>query len=116
MRYQFIQQHQGHYRLTIVLRVRGVSASAFYQWQKRPESVPARQKKQLAAQVCKFFHTSKRRYGSPRIHQDLQTVGIKCSQKRVARLMKEQNLMVPKPRKFVATTDSGHAFPLHKTS
>jgi putative transposase len=26
--------------------------------------------------------------------------------------MKEQNLMVHKPRKFVATTDSGHAFPV----
>ena len=72
----------------------------------------ARQRKQLAAQVCKFFDASKRRYGSPRIHQDLQAVGIKCSQKRVARLMKEQNLMVRKPRKFVATTDSGHAFPV----
>ena len=98
--------------MTVLLRVLGVSASAFYQWQKRPESVRARQKKQLAAQVSKFFHASKRRYGSPRIHQDLQAVGIKCSQKRVARLMKEQNLIVHKPGKFVATTDSGHAFPV----
>jgi len=46
MRYQFIQQHQGQFRMTVLLRVLGVSASAFYQWQKRPESVRARQKKQ----------------------------------------------------------------------
>jgi transposase InsO family protein len=112
MRYRFIQQHQGQFRMTVLLRVLGVSASAFYQWQKRPESVRARQRKQLAAQVCEFFHASKKRYGSPRIHRDLQALGIKCSQKRVALLMKEQNLMVRKPRKFVATTDSGHAFPV----
>jgi putative transposase len=112
MRYQFIQQHQGQFRMTVLLRVLGVSASAFYQWQKRPESQRARQKKQLAAQVGELFHASKRRYGSPRIHQDLQALGIKCSQKRVARLMKEQNLLVRKPRRFVTTTDSGHAFPV----
>jgi len=41
-----------------------------------------------------------------------KAAGIGCSQKRVARLMKEQNLMVRKPRRFVATTDSGHAFPI----
>jgi transposase InsO family protein len=112
MRYQFIQEHQGQFRMTVLLRVLGVSASAFYQWQKRPESQRARQKKQLATQVCESFHASKKRYGSPRIHRDLQALGIKCSQKRVARLMKQQNLMVRKPRRFVATTDSGHAFPV----
>jgi putative transposase len=55
MRYQFIQQHQGQFRLTILLRILEVSASAFYQWQKRPESLHAQQKKLLAAQVCELF-------------------------------------------------------------
>jgi transposase InsO family protein len=50
--------------------------------------------------------------GSPRIHQDLQASGIKCSRNRVAQLMKEHNLVVPKTRRFVTTTDSGHAFPV----
>ena len=112
MRYQFIQKHQGQFRLTILLRMLGVSASAFYQWQTRPESHRARQKKQLAAQVCELFHASKGRYGSPRIHQDLQALGIRCSQKRVAGLMKEQHLWVRKRRKFVATTDSRHTLPV----
>jgi putative transposase len=112
MRYQFIQQHQGQFRMTVLLRVLGVSGSAFYAWQKRPESPRARQKKQLAAQICELFYDSEGRYGSPRIYRDLQALGIKCSQKHVARLMKEQNLVVQEPGKFVATTDSGHAFPV----
>jgi len=112
MRYQFIQEHQGQFRTTILLRVLDVSASAFYQWQKRPVSPRARHKQLLVAQICELFAHNKGRYGSPRIHQDLQAAGIGCSRKRVARLMKEQNLAVRKPRRFVATTDSGHAFPV----
>lgn len=112
MRYQFIREHQGQFRLTILLRMLGVCASAFYQWQKRPVSQRAQQKAILAAHICELFHQSKRRYGSPRIHRDLRALGIRCSQKRVARLMREQDLVVRKLRKFVTTTDSDHAFPV----
>jgi len=76
-------------------------------------------KQLLVAQICELFEQSKGRYGSPRIYRDLQALGIRCSQmgircsqKRVARLMKEQNLVMRKPRKFVATTDAGHALPV----
>jgi len=112
MRYQFIQEHRGQFRMTVLLRVLGVSASAFYQWQKRPVSQRARHKQLLVAQICELFEQSKGRYGSPRIYRDLQALGIRCSQKRVARLMKEQNLVMRKPRRFIATTDSGHALPV----
>ncbi len=112
MRYQFIQEHQSQFRMTILLRVLGVSSSGFYGWQKRPVSQRARQKEQLIAQINELFEESKARYGSPRIHRDLQALGIQCSPKRVARLMREQNIAVPKIRKFVTTTDSAHAFPV----
>lgn len=108
MRYQFIQEH----RMTVLLRMLGVSASAIYQWQKRLVSQRARHKQLLVAQICELFEQSKGRYGSPRIYRDLQALGIRCSHKRVARLMKEQNLVVRRTRRFVATTDAGHAFPV----
>ena len=98
--------------MNVLLRVLGVCASAFYYWQKRPTSQRAQQKELLVTQIGELFHASQARYGSPRIHQDLQALGIQCSQKRVARLMKEQNLVLRKPRRFVATTDSGHVFPV----
>lgn len=112
MRYQFIQEHQGQFRRTLLFRLLGVSSSAFYQWQKRPLSQRAVQKQQLMAQIGELFEQSHGRYGSPRIHQDLQALGIQCNQNHVARLMKEHNLVVRKARRFVATTDSGHAFPV----
>jgi transposase InsO family protein len=112
MRYQFIHRHRGQFQMTVLLRVLGVSSSAFYQWQNRPVSQRARQKEHLVTHICELFEQSESRYGSPRIHRDLQNLGIRCSRKRVAQLMKEQQLVVRKPRKFVATTDSGHAFPV----
>jgi transposase InsO family protein len=112
MRYQFIQEHQSQFRMTILLRMLKVSASAFYGWQKRPVSQRAQQKELLVARISQLFQESNGRYGSPRIHQDLQAMGIRCSQKRVARLMKEHNLVVCKPRRFVVTTDSAHALPI----
>ena len=109
MRYQFIQEHQSQFRTTILLGVLDVSASAFYGWQKRPVSQRAQQKERLVTQISELFQESQGRYGSPRIYQDLQALGIRCSPKRVARLMKEQNLVARKPRRFVVTTDSDHA-------
>jgi transposase InsO family protein len=93
----------------MLLRILGVSASAFYRWQKgwkkQPVSQRARQMELLVGQICKLFGESKGRYGSPRIHRDLLALGIRCSQKRVAWLMKEQNLVVRLSRRFVATTE-----------
>ena len=66
MRYQFIQEHRGQFRMTVLLRVLDVSASAFYEWQKRPVSQRARHKQLLVAQICELFEQSKGRYGSLR--------------------------------------------------
>jgi transposase InsO family protein len=70
------------------------------------------QKETLVAHICELFCDSDRRYGGPRIHRDLKALGIRCSEKRVARLMKKQRSVARKPRKFVVTTDSKHAFPV----
>jgi putative transposase len=55
---------------------------------------------------------SDRTYGSPRVHQDLQAQGIRCSRKRVARLMRENGIRAKQARRFKATTDSDHNEPV----
>lgn len=112
MRYHFIQKHHGQFRNSVMFRALGVRASAFYRWKKRPVTERQHQKQQLAAHINELFYDSDRRYGSPRIHRDLKGLGIHCSQKRVAQLMKEHRLVARKPRKFVVTTNSSHAFPV----
>ena len=48
-------------------------------------------------------------YGRPRITAELRHRGWKVNPKRVYRLMREDNLLCVRKRKFVVTTDSNHA-------
>ncbi len=47
-------------------------------------------------------------YGRPRITEELRRQGWKVNPKRVYRLMREDNLLCVRRRKFVVTTDSNH--------
>lgn len=47
-------------------------------------------------------------YGRRRITQDLRRCGWTVNPKRVQRLMREDNLLCVRKRKFVVTTDSNH--------
>ena len=52
-------------------------------------------------------------YGSPRIHAVLQQDGVRCSRKRVARLMRQAGLRSRRrPKRRVRTTDSNHKRPV----
>lgn len=55
---------------------------------------------------------SDRSYGSPRVHKDLQEQGIRCGRKRVARLMRENGIRAKQARRYKATTDSDHRYPV----
>jgi putative transposase len=49
-------------------------------------------------------------YGRPRITAELKRQGWKVNHKRVGRIMREDNLLCLRRRKFVVTTDSNHPF------
>ena len=52
-------------------------------------------------------------YGRRRITAELRRRGVKVNHKRVARIMREDNLLCLRRRKFVATTDSRHGHPVY---
>jgi putative transposase len=52
----------------------------------------------------------RRRYGYRRITAELRREGMRVNHKRVARLMREDNLLAVQPRAFVVTTDPDHDF------
>jgi putative transposase len=58
------------------------------------------------------FEKSYQSYGSPRIREDLRVLGYKVSKSRVARIMRANNLFAKRKRKFKATTDSKHNYPV----
>ncbi len=67
-----------------------VSRSGFYAWLGRDGSRRRHHDEALGARIERIHHDSGARYGSPRVHEVLRREGIRCSNKRVARLMRER--------------------------
>lgn len=88
----------------------GLSRAGFYAWLERGPSKHASDDAVLSAKVKEIFKASKRRYGSPRVHAELEAQGFAVGKKRVERLMRENGLHARRPTAFVNTTDSSHSF------
>jgi putative transposase len=83
-----------------------VSRSGFYAWRRRPESAHARRDRQLRVLVRASFEASRKRYGSPRVWEDLREQDIHVGRKRVVRLMQEESLVARARKRFKSTTVS----------
>jgi transposase InsO family protein len=90
----------------------GVSVGGYYAARQRPASTCALADERLRVEVRAAHAKSRGRYGAPRVHEELKASGIGTSEKRVARLMREDGLVARGPHRFVVTTDSAHAEPV----
>jgi putative transposase len=82
----------------------GVSRSAYYQWSKQKPSARARDDNALREQVASIHRESRGTYGAPRVHQQLRQQGVRCSERRVARLMAKEGLCGRQRRRARRTT------------
>jgi putative transposase len=106
------KEYQKKYSISKMCQFLDVSRSGYYEWVKRGESRRKTNDRQLAERIQSIFEQSKGRYGSPRIYEELRDQGIRCSRKRVARLMREMGLKARPKRKFKETTNSKHDHPV----
>lgn len=112
MKYQFIERYKHEFPVVVMCQVLGVSESGFYAWRKRPVCQHKREDAQLIENIREEFHTHQGRYGSPRIYSELRDGQIKCSRKRVARLMREAGLCAKRKRRRVLTTKRDTTHPV----
>jgi len=56
---------------------------------------------------------NRRRYGCWRVKEDLESRGWVVNHKRIARIMREDDLLCLQKRKFMVTTDSRHSLQVH---
>ena len=67
----------------------------------------------VRGQIQQIALAHRRRYGYRRITAELRRRGMLVNHKRVARLMREDNLLAVQPRAFVVTTDAQHEFEVY---
>jgi len=89
-----------------------VSRSGYYAWLKSKPSKRVLENQMLEDRIIEIYAKSKQTYGSPRITEELNAANIFVSRPRVARLMKKASIRSIARKKFVATTDSKHSFPI----
>jgi transposase InsO family protein len=92
----------------------GVSKSGFYDWLKAPVGKRAAEEADIGKAISELFEESRRTYGSRRIRQALKKRKIRASRRRVIRIMRKLGISPSRKRRFVATTDSRHRYPVHR--
>jgi transposase InsO family protein len=82
----------------------GVSRSAYYEWLREKRTARQLEDEAVGKRIKEIFEESKGTYGSPRIYHQLRSEKVRCSRKRVARLMTELGLYARQKRAYRTTT------------
>jgi transposase InsO family protein len=89
----------------------GVSRAGFYRhWQSK---APDEEETAVRAAIHEIALANRRHYGRPRITHELRRRGMSVNHKRVGRILREDNLLAIRQRKFMATTDARHDYPVY---
>lgn len=95
---------QGSLSIERMCQIGQVSRASFYRTLKEQSS--GDEDMEVRSEIQKIVLEHRRRYGYRRVTAELRRRGLRVNHKRVARLMREDNLLAVQPRAFVATTTS----------
>jgi putative transposase len=112
MKFQFIEENRQEYAVKTMCRVLEVSECGYYAWRKRAKSQREQNNEEMTRHIQQIYENNRQIYGSPRIHVELKDRGMKCSRKRVARLMRVNGITAQYKRRRMRTTDSSHKNPI----
>lgn len=90
--FEFIDAEKAYYPISLLCRILRVSRSGYYGWKDRSPSKRDRENAALTEKIREIHNRSRRIYGYPRVHAELRALGVRCSRKRVARLMRKAGL------------------------
>ena len=104
MRFEFIDKHRNLFEIGIMCRILEVSRSGYYAWRNRAASQRKIANQELVDEIQRVFHENRQVYGPVRIWKALKKEGLKCGRDRIARLMKENQLVIKRPKWRMVTT------------
>lgn len=103
--FEFIDREKTAFEVRQMCRLLGVSASGYYAWRARPSCQRRQEDERLRVLVAEIHRFSRGTYGAPRIRAELHFGhGVRCSEKRVARLMRQLSLQGVHRRRGKRTT------------
>jgi len=85
-------------------KVLEVSRAGYYRYINKKPSSREKKDKDLTRKIKTIFQTSRRNYGSPRIHAMLKKQGESCSRKKVAKIMNQNKMKAKTRKKWKATS------------
>lgn len=106
--YELIEAEKANFATTLLCEALGVSRSGYYEWRGCRFSERDRTNEKIVTHIRSVHAEHKRRYGSPRMTDELKSRGLNVNRKRIERLMRRHALAACFPRKFRRTTDSNH--------
>ena len=89
-----------------------VSRSGYSHWRAQAQTRRAREEETLLRMIRCCHQQSRGTYGSPRIWQECRAEGVRCSENRIARIMRKYRITARPLRRAVKTTDSAHGLPV----
>jgi putative transposase len=107
-----MKDHSSEFSVERMADVLEVSRSGYYHWLGRVESPSGRDRRLFDLEVKAAFVEGRGKYGRDRVRLALDLKGRKASRKRVGASMKRQGLCFKPKRRFKATTNSRHDFPV----
>jgi putative transposase len=102
---------QGSLSIERMCQMASVSRRSFYRSLK--EQQPAEEEMEVRSAIQQIALQHRRRYGYRRITAELHRRGMPVNHKRVARIMREDNLLGMQPKQFVVTTHSNHKLEIY---
>jgi len=100
------------FRVKKMCEVFKVSKSGYYAWRMHVPSKRRKENELLLGSIEEVHRESRGTYGSPRVKVELNEKGIVCGKNRVARIMRENGIRAKAKKKYKATTDSRHTYPV----
>jgi putative transposase len=89
-----------------------VTRSAYYAWDKRPESERDKRRKRLTEQIKDEFYKNHKIPGARKIAKMLRKLGHRVGRRLVAEIMRENGWTPKVVKKYKATTNSKHNLPV----
>jgi putative transposase len=97
---------QGRLSIDYMCQLVLVSRRGFYRSLRERE--PAEEETEVRSLIQQIALEHRRRYGYRRITAELRRRGVQIGRKKVARMMRDDNLLAIQPRRFIVTTNSKH--------